>query len=101
MFLPNEEKTYLFLPTDSWVSEPIVGCYPLDSLEVVDIDGDGMTKFAMSAMFIEVGQNSVRRVMSPLTDMTMSLALLPTPIRPIRPYAHTVPIRVVPIMVIA
>ena len=85
MFLPNEEKTYLFLPTDSRVCEPIVG-YPLDSLEVVDDDESGMTKLAMLPTFIVVGQKSVTRVLSPLTDMTMSLS---------------VPIRVVTIMVIA
>ena len=40
MSLPNEEKTYLALPTDSWDCESIVGSYPLDSLEVVDSEDD-------------------------------------------------------------
>ena len=34
------EEPYLLLPTDSWESEAIVGCYPLDSLEVVDSEAD-------------------------------------------------------------
>ena len=46
MSLPNEEKTYLALPTDSWDCESIVGSYPLDSLEVVDseFDIDGISR---------------------------------------------------------
>ena len=39
-FQLRKVRAYLSLPTDSRESESIVGCYPLDSLEVVDSEDD-------------------------------------------------------------